>query len=103
MKQIPHDIADLALAPVVLRLEDELEGLRGLDKEDIAFRIALEANRQPRTADQRRRDLLYIITRFVELHGWTCEWTERGLRVQNGLHVVTLGVPDSVRAYLGTD
>ena len=100
MPPLPHDVTDLALAPVVLAVDSQLESFSGLDQADIAFRIALETNRQPRDARARGEAALETVTRFVDLHGWEATWTGRGLRLTHDAHSVTLAVPQSLRDYL---
>lgn len=100
MPQLPHDLADLALAPLVLAVEDQLESWSGLDEAEMGLRIALETNREPRTADERRAAVLQALFRFVDPRGWQGSWSARGLRLQHELRVVTLGVPPNLRAWL---
>jgi hypothetical protein len=97
---LPHDVTDLALAPVVLSIDRQLESFSGLDAKDITFRIALETDREPHNAARRADAVLETITRSVDLHGWEIAWTSRGLRLAHDAHSVTLGVPDSVKAHL---
>lgn len=101
MTKVPYDLVDLALAPVVLTLEDKLESFVGLDQEEIRLRIALDTNRTPRTSDDRRAALLEALLRDVECHGWEVRWASRGLKVRHGFRFVTLGLPDNLRTYLG--
>lgn len=100
MPTFPHDITDLALAPVVLAVDTQLESFSAMAQDEIAFRIALETNREPQDPGQRRDAVLATVVRFIDLHGWQFGWCERGLRLSNGLHTVTLGLPASLCAYL---
>jgi len=100
MAPLPHDVTDLALAPVVLAIDGQLEAFSGLDQADIAFRIALETDRQPRDARSRGEAALEAVSRFIDLHGWEATWTPRGLRLTHDARTVTLGVPQSLRDYL---
>lgn len=100
MTPLPHDITDLALAPVLVTLDSQLESFVGLEPEEIAFRITLETNRQPRDSEQRAQAALETVTRFVDLHGWQVGWTPRGLCVNHDAHRVTLAVPEELRTYL---
>jgi hypothetical protein len=100
MPAFPHDTTDLALAPVVLAIDAQLESFAGLDQEEITLRIALETDREPRNAAQRAEAALETATRFIDLHGWEPAWTSRGLRLRHESHELTLGVPESLRTYL---
>lgn len=100
MPTFPHDVTDLALAPVVLAVDTQLESFSAMDQEEIAMRIALETNRQPRNLGQRRDALMETVLRFIDMHGWQVAWSDRGLRLMNDLHTVTLGLPASLRTYL---
>jgi hypothetical protein len=100
MALLPHDTADLALAPVMLHLEHEIAFFSDLSPEEVAHRIVLETNSQPRTYDERRDALVQSLTRFIDLHGWDIAVNERGVRVSHHQNAVTIGLPKSVHAYL---
>jgi hypothetical protein len=89
----PHSIADLALAPVLIKIERNLDELR--DSRDLLYTLALELNddaawyRSPaRRADRIRR----AATRGVDLHGWDARPAPdlQGLVVQHGDYRVTV-------------
>ncbi len=96
----PHDISDLLLAPLVLRLDQELEALSGITAKELRLRICLATDRDPHTGDQRRRLLLEMLQRFVQAHAWTLSWGQRGLVLTNDDHRLVLGIPANVRAFL---
>lgn len=96
----PHDIADLFLAPLVLKIDAELETLRAKSQDELLMYIALSTNHEPRSIDERRRFLLEAVTRFHDMHGWVATWDLRGLRLANDDHHLVLGVPPAVSAYL---
>jgi hypothetical protein len=100
MALIPHDTADLALAPVVLQLDREISMYSGLSQAEVEMRIAVEADAEPRTYPARRQALLRALTNFVDLHGWTVAINDRGLRLSHRDNAVTLGFPKSLRTYL---
>lgn len=100
MAQLPRDVTDLALAPVVLEVDAVLRSYEGLDREDIDFRLALETDRQPRSLETRAAGVLETVVRTVDLHGWEASWTDRGLCLQHGENAVTLGLPAELRSYL---
>ena len=100
MTPLPHDLADLAMAPVLIAVDTQLESFCGATQHEIAFRIALETDRQPRDAAQRAEAVLETLLRFVDMHGWEARWSTRGLRLSHGDHEVTLGVPSNLISYL---
>lgn len=100
MALMPHDAADLALAPVVLQLDREISLFSGLTQDEVVRRVALEADAQPRAFPARRQALLRALTHLVDLHGWTAAINDRGLRLSHRDHAVTLGFPKSLRTYL---
>lgn len=100
MALMPHDTADLALAPVVLQIDHEISMFSGLTQEEVVMRIAVEADAEPRTYPARRKALLRALTNFVDLHGWVATLNDRGLRLSHRDKSVTLGLPKSLRTYL---
>jgi hypothetical protein len=100
MTRIPHDVVDLALAPVALHLEDRLESLGGLDDHELSLLLALETDHEPRTVAERREALLSVLGRGDHLHGWVCSWSARGLVVRHSATQLTLGLPPALRSYL---
>lgn len=97
---LPHDITDLYLAPVVLKIDAELEALQGKTQDDLLMHIALATNREPRTIGERRTYLLEAVTKFVDMHGWVATWHPRGLRLAHDDHHIVLGLPAAVSSYL---
>lgn len=100
MPILPHDIDDLALAPVVLAVDARLDELGQLDVDHLNQRVILETNHSAGPRDAREADLLRTIGRFIELHGWELSWDPRGLRVNHSHHSVVLGVPNPLLRYL---
>lgn len=101
MVTIPHDTVDTLLAPVALHLDQQLEQLAGLDQKELGYLVALSTDREGKTVQSRRALLLDCLVRDVDTHGWDVSWHERGLELQHrGRHVV-LGMPASVRTYVG--
>ncbi len=97
---LPHDSADLALAPVALALDAHLEHLGTLTSDEVAFEVALQANDQPQSREDREAGLLEAIVANVELHGWHPAWDERGLAVTHADRRIVLGIPASVATFL---
>jgi hypothetical protein len=99
MLDLPHDLDDLRLAPMLLQLDDRLSELGCLDVEELTFRVALDSD-LPDWDEERRRDALMLtIERDIDLGGWELSWDDRGLRLAHGVHQVVLGVPASVTDY----
>jgi hypothetical protein len=100
MAAIPHDIADLYLAPVLLGIDARIEEYSRLDADELAFQIALEGDRADWTLEFREAGLLQAVSRFVETHDWELSMDSRGIRLTHGEHTVVLGIPDTFEAYL---
>jgi hypothetical protein len=89
----PHSVADLALAPVIIGVEDNLTRLRNSD--DLESELAVELNddgsAHPNEADRLRR-ILKAATRDVNLHGWIVSPTPdlEGLAVSHGQHAISI-------------
>lgn len=100
MNELPHDIADLYLAPVALQIESRLAELAELDDKKLALQIALESDEPDWSRDVRAEALLRTVGHLVDLHGWSLSWDERGVRLSHGKHSLVLGVPVNVRRYV---
>lgn len=99
----PHSAVDLALAPVLIEMERNLERFRGCT--DLEFMFALELNDDARwyhTAGQRARRVLRAATRGVDLHGWTVGTTPDlyGLTVGHGDYRVSLMLGKRLADYI---
>lgn len=102
MRELPHDIDDLRLAPLVLQLEDRLTELGALGREELPYRVALDSD-LPDWDEGRRRDAVLVsVGRGLDLGGWELSWDPRGLRMSHGVHQVVLGLPASVTDYLSS-
>jgi hypothetical protein len=97
---LPHDVVDLRLAPLALRLDRRLEDMAGLDPAQLRLRIALDTDRDGFEPAQRARDVVDSVCHLVDLGGWQVSWVERGLRLTHGQHSLVLGVPANLRAYV---
>ena len=100
MPTSPHDYADLFLAPVALQLDQRLQALADLDRDDLHERVVLETNSEAPDRARRARDLVESVTRLLDLHGWTAGWDDRGVRLSHDKHAFVLGVPRNVTAYV---
>jgi hypothetical protein len=96
----PHDITDLYLAPVALTVDARIEELGGLDKERLAYEVALESDSPDFTREMREDGLIRAITHLTETHDWEFSWDPRGLRVTHDAHTFVLGIPAVFVEYL---
>jgi hypothetical protein len=96
----PHDISDLYLAPVALEVDARIEELARLDKERLAYEVALEADSPDFTAQMREEGLIRTITHLIETHNWKFSWDPRGLRLTHDAHTFVLGIPAVFVEYL---
>ena len=101
MIPLPHDTTDVLLAPVILALDQEIDRLAGLSQDELYYMVALSTDREP-TRARRRELLLEAISRDVETHHWELGWDPRGIRLTHETHKVVLGVPESVRTFVGS-
>ncbi len=100
---LPHDAVDLQLAPVALAIDKELSALGRLAPDQLEGQIMLAVNRRSSELESRRareETLIWLVTRFVPLHGWEVALEERGLRMAHRGHTLVLGLPATVRGYL---
>jgi hypothetical protein len=96
----PHDITDLYLAPVALTVDARIEELGSLDKERLAYEVALESDSPDFTREMREDGLIRAITHLIETHDWEFSWDPRGLRVTHDAHTFVLGIPAVFVEYL---
>jgi hypothetical protein len=96
----PHDISDLYLAPIALEVDARIEELGRLDKERLAYEVALEADTPDFTRELREEGLIRTITHLIETHHWDFSWDPRGLRLSHEAHTFVLGIPAVFVQYL---
>jgi hypothetical protein len=96
----PHDITDLYLAPVALAVDVRIEELGRLDREQLAYEVALESDTPDFTRDMRDDALIRAITHLIETHDWKFSWDPRGLRLTHDVHTFVLGIPAVFAEYL---
>jgi len=99
----PHDVADLALAPMLINIERNLAMLR--DSDDLEYALALDLNddgRQYHTAGERARRVQAFATNNVDLHGWTVSPTPdlQGLAVSHGDYTVSVMLGKQLANYV---
>jgi hypothetical protein len=96
----PHDITDLYLAPVVLAVDARIAELGRLDRNGLAYEVALESDSPDFTRAMREEALIRTITHLIDQHAWEFSWDERGLRLTHAAHTFVLGIPAVFRDYL---
>jgi hypothetical protein len=96
----PHDITDLYLAPVLLAVDARIEELGHLDKDGLAYEVALESDSPDLTRRMREEALIRTVTHLIERHGWELSWDPRGLRLTHDAHTFVLGIPAVFLEYL---
>jgi hypothetical protein len=96
----PHDTADLYLAPVLLAVDARIEELGKLDKDGLAYEVALESDSPDITRHMREGALISTISHMIDRHHWEMSWDPRGLRLTHGTHTFVLGVPPVFLEYL---
>ena len=101
MADRPHDVTDLYLAPVLLAVDAKIEELGKLDKDGLAYEVALESNSLDATRQMREEALIRTITHLTETHHWEFSWDFRGLRLTHDAHTFVLGIPAVFHDYLG--
>jgi hypothetical protein len=99
----PHDITDLYLAPVVLAVDARITELGRLDRNGLAYEVALESDSPDLTRAMREEGLIRTITHMIDQHAWEFSWDERGLRLTHATRTFVLGVPAVFRDYLAGD
>ena len=96
----PHDITDLYLAPVTLAVDARIEELGQLDKDRLAYEVALESDSPDFTRHLREEALIRTVTHLIDTHDWQFSWDPRGLRLTHEAHTFVLGIPAVFLEYL---
>jgi hypothetical protein len=100
MADRPRDVTDLYLAPVLLAVDARIEEFGKLDKDGLAYEVALESDTPDTTRRMREDALIRAITHLVETHHWEFSWDPRGLRMTHDSHTFVLGIPAIFLEYL---
>jgi hypothetical protein len=100
MTTLPHDIADLYLAPAALQIDTRLDELGSLTLDQLETRAQLEANMSLGDREKRQRALLLTVAYVLDNHGWELSWHARGLELRHGVHALVLGVPPLFQEFL---
>ena len=96
----PHDVTDLYLAPVALAVDARIEELGQLDKDELVYEVALDADSPDFTRRMREDGLIRTVTHLIDDHGWEVSWDPRGLRLTHDAHTFVLGAPPVFVEYL---
>lgn len=96
----PHDITDLYLAPVVLAVDACIEDLGQLDKDRLAYEVAIRSDSPDFTRILREEALIRAVTHLVDCHDWKFTWDPRGLRLSHDAHTFVLGIPPVFAEYM---
>jgi len=96
----PHDVTDLYLAPVALAVDARIEELGQLDKDELVYEVALDADSPDFTRRMREDGLIRTVTHLIDDHGWEFSWDPRGLRLTHDAHSFVLGIPAVFHKYL---
>jgi hypothetical protein len=89
----PHDLTDLYLAPVVLKVDARIEELGRLDGDRLAYEVGLESDLADFTRSMREEALIRTVTHLIDSHDWEFSWDPRGLRLAHDAHTFVLGIP----------
>ena len=100
MASRPHDIVDLYLAPVALAVDARIEQLGHMNKDGLAYEVALESDSSDITRRMREEALIRTITHLIDCHDWKFTWDPRGLRLTHEAHTFVLGAPEVFVEYL---
>jgi hypothetical protein len=96
----PRDITDLYLAPVALAVDARIEELGHLDKDHLAYEVAIESDLPDVSRRMREEALIRTVTHLIDCHDWELSWDPRGLRLTHEGHSFVLGIPAVFLEYL---
>jgi hypothetical protein len=100
MNMRPRDAADLLLAPVALQVDAKVQELSRMNPEQLAYHLAMEVDRDPRTEKQRGKDIVDAAVKPIDMDGWEASWDVRGVRLTHGRHSLVIGVGADVATYV---
>ena len=104
MTQPPKAPRDLALAPVAVEIDENLQRLRDLSPRRVDVQLQLELDRPPvpNTREQRAAHVLAAAVRNVDLHHWTGQITDDAcrLRLSGGSVTLDLGLSATIMQYI---
>ena len=95
---------DLALAPVAVAIDLNLQGLRDLSLADLHRELGLRLDRPPIPNDRHERSsqVLQAAIRNVDLHGWSGSISDDAARLHlvGGSVTVDLGLSAGIMSYI---
>ena len=100
MNPHPQHVGDLMLAPVAIAVDARLEELGESADEELDYQIVLDVNADTSIPEQRGPGVVTTVTALTELYGWVVDLVNRGVRLLNGEHTFTLGMPEHVGRFL---
>jgi len=86
---------------VVLAVDARIEELGRLDRDRLAYEVALESDSPDFTRSMREDGLIRTVTHLIDSHDWEFSWDPRGLRLTHDAHTFVLGIPVVFLEYLG--
>lgn len=104
MTLTPKTPKDLALAPVAVQIDRNLQRLRDLTDEEIHYELALALDKPEfeGTREERAERVLAVALRGVDTYGWDAEITEDGaaVRLTGGSVSLDISLGAAVRDYI---
>lgn len=104
MSLYPKQQKDLALAPVSVAIDRNLQRMRDVEPCDVLAELELELDRPAMCAEREERAELVLrqALRDVDLHGWTASITDDGCRVHldGGSVSLDLGLSAGITRYI---
>ena len=86
---------------MLLAIDARIERLGKMDKDALAYEVALASDLPDTTRQWRQEALITTITHLIDTHHWECSWDPRGLRMTHGEHTLVVGIPAVFLDYLG--
>lgn len=106
MALLPKTHEDVALAPVAVSIDRNLQRLRDKTLDEIEYELQLELDRPllEGTRDERAEHVRRLALRGVELHGWKAEVTDDGarLRLTGGSVSLDIALSASLMSYIAS-
>ena len=102
MAQQTMSVRESRISLGILRIlpDSSIEELGRLDRDGLAYEVALESDSPDFTRAMREDALIRTVTHMTDLHAWEFSWDERGLRLTHETRTFVLGIPAVFRDYL---
>ena len=81
------------MRPWSLPVDARIEELGRLDRDKLAYEVALESDLADFTRTMREDALIRTVTHLIESHDWEFSCDPRGLRLTHDAHTFVLGIP----------